>query len=833
VSSEVNELNFVANARLKDIVGRGLITNDNIALIELIKNSKDANSSKVEIIFNNADKAGEGAQVIIRDFGRGMSFNDIKEKWLNIAYSSKKNKLKEDGRAYAGNKGVGRFSCDRLGTRLDLYTIQKDTDGCQLSIDWEDYEVDDSNIQISDNKLMVYAKKKKELEKFFGTTGYTSGTVLVISNLRSKWGFDELKKLKKELEKFVINPSDELSVGDFDVYLETNYLSALDKAKIDGLVENKIFDKLNFKTTSILSCISEDGKTLKTTLAHDGNDIFTIEEINPYSKLKNIKAKIFYLNQASKVFFAKKAGYKSIDFGSIFLFLNGFRVFPYGEPDNDWLKLDKRKAQGYMRYLGTRDLVGYIVVDDHANTFSPVSAREGLVSNEAFVQLTELEKINSLNEYGFISKAFRKLEKFVVDGLNWHELIGSQKNHAFLEKAKPEEIEYKTKDNKNRSINNLILKTLSSIFNSSTKKENITDIIVSQDYLLELAKKDQEAYEKFYNDLKSKLDNNIINLPEIIKEKKDILEVIEKQKNIINQKVETNIRLSEENEELVQKVEEKTDEIKKKEIEVEIHKEVVKQKEKEVQQSKEIIKEKEKEVEVHKEIAKQKEDENLFLRVTSNQDTDALRNLLHKTSIDVNAIRNKIATYRYKKNRGNLNEVDIDNYFTSISYCAESILKVADLATAGNYRMKTGEATVEVISFIKDYIKLLEESSMFDEIKIIDKTDSKNPIIKKVIPLELFMAIDNIINNSIKAGASEIIILSELNDGKTVIKFIDNGNGLNNKADKNQIFNKGYTTTSGSGLGLYHVKDILNKLDWEVKFLENLEKGFGLGVFIK
>ncbi len=88
------EVNFIANAGIKDIVGRGLIYNDNVAIIELIKNSKDANSSKVILEFNditnkNSPLISEG-KIIIKDFGHGMTKSDIKDKWLNIAYSEKK-----------------------------------------------------------------------------------------------------------------------------------------------------------------------------------------------------------------------------------------------------------------------------------------------------------------------------------------------------------------------------------------------------------------------------------------------------------------------------------------------------------------------------------------------------------------------------------------------------------------------------------------------------------------------------------------------------------------------------------------------------------------------
>ena len=94
---------FKVNAAIKDMVGRGLIYDDNIAIIELIKNSKDAYSNKVEIEFYNQETLLPESQLIIRDYGVGMSENDIKDKWLNMAYSAKKGERNKYNEVFAGN----------------------------------------------------------------------------------------------------------------------------------------------------------------------------------------------------------------------------------------------------------------------------------------------------------------------------------------------------------------------------------------------------------------------------------------------------------------------------------------------------------------------------------------------------------------------------------------------------------------------------------------------------------------------------------------------------------------------------------------------------------
>lgn len=109
----MEQMQFKVSSALKDLVGKDLIINDNIAIFELVKNSYDAYATKVEITFCN-DK------IIIADNGKGMSFNDLKEKWLFLGYSAKKDGTEDNQqdkqksyrdnikRHYAGAKGIGR-----------------------------------------------------------------------------------------------------------------------------------------------------------------------------------------------------------------------------------------------------------------------------------------------------------------------------------------------------------------------------------------------------------------------------------------------------------------------------------------------------------------------------------------------------------------------------------------------------------------------------------------------------------------------------------------------------------------------------------------------------
>lgn len=56
-------------------------------------------------------------------------------------------------------------------------------------------------------------------------------------------------------------------------------------------------------------------------------------------------------------------GTTAVNYGSVFLFRNGFRILPYGQFGNDGWGIDQRIQQGYNRFLGSRELLGRVDVE--------------------------------------------------------------------------------------------------------------------------------------------------------------------------------------------------------------------------------------------------------------------------------------------------------------------------------------------------------------------------------------------------------------------------------------------------------------------------------------
>ena len=198
---------FRANIRLKDIIGQGLITNSNIAIIELIKNAKDADSKSVLLQFQAANTISSVSRIVIQDDGTGMSLDDLVSKWLTIAFSGKRNSRKKGEGNYAGDKGIGRFSCDRLGKKLSLYTRTSEGKLVYLLINWEEFEIDDPEKDISFVKFAPTHVSDDHFTQKTSLPRFDHGTCLVIEDLRQAWGKSEIEKLRQELERFIIDPS--------------------------------------------------------------------------------------------------------------------------------------------------------------------------------------------------------------------------------------------------------------------------------------------------------------------------------------------------------------------------------------------------------------------------------------------------------------------------------------------------------------------------------------------------------------------------------------------------------------------------------------------------
>lgn len=764
-------LHFKTNTLLKNLVGKDLINDDNIAIVELVKNAYDAGSNSVLVRFDNFSRNGKttaGSRIVIADQGCGMDLGDIEDKWLNIAYSEKKFSLQGNGSYLAGNKGVGRFSCDRLGEELDLLTRTKGGELLHMNTAWADFEVEgEKDLTIQDIDLEITDIKNEKAAELAGIDSFpANGTALVISNLRSEWDRDKLLDLKRALEKF-LNPNQLFQRNKFLITLSAPDLLPGDKEKeyteqVNVEIRNQIFEKLEFNSTYIEATISPLDNTIKTELFHDGLPVFRLVERNEtFQLLHDARIVIYYLNPYKKAYFKRQTGIRSVDFGSIFLFLNGFRVAPYGDRGDDWLGIDVRKTQGTTRYLGSRDIVGRIEIKGNEDQFKPISSREGLKKTDTFVQLKE--------ELFF--SVLRKLERFVVDGLDWDSIPNSLRSTV-------------------RSSEGLDWKETSEQYTESHERKNqrialsiMTLIGANLDRIISFWF-NPALLEEVYNTRTEEVKNLLANIENIDPEKVDtnLKRGLSRIRNLIAEKEQEAKAAKSEAAELRLQAAEQGKTIKKLKDEKETYKA-----------------------------------QTLFLQSVSTLDAKELITFHHKIVHDSSIISNYIGRSIKALQRG-ASSKEIIGYIEKAAMANNRINAVAQFATKANFRASIEKEMTDIPSFIEQYINNVARGFIASNLRVNVVNKVNEPYEIKISRIEMSILIDNIISNADKADAKQLnVAITKEGSNTLFVSFVDNGKGLSDKLENiESMFQMGVTTTPGSGLGLFHARGIVEKIGGKI-----------------
>jgi len=747
------ELQFSVSAGLKNLIGRELITDDFIAIFELVKNSFDAHATEVKIIFNDLNTNAPYIQII--DNGKGMDLNDLKNKWLFVAYSAKKDKTEDiDYRNkirskfyYAGAKGIGRFSCDKLGEKLRLLT-KKDAPNSsfeQLEVNWSLFEQAPKDQFV---KINVQHRTLKE-----SAFKYSTGTLLEISNLReeSTWNYEKIIKLKQSLSK-LINPFNDSSTKTFKIIIEANDFLERDNEvadenqKVNGLIENHLIKLLSNKTTKIVVKIEEGGKTISTEFSDNGNWLFSVRERNEsYNLLSDILIELFYLNRSAKNNFTRLMGIKSGEYGSVFLYKNGIRIYPYGEPGEDPLSLDRRQQNRLGDYIGNSELIGRIeILNENEELIETTSRGNGLLKNATYDQLQTF----------FIEKVIVKLEGFRKHIIKYGiDIDSNQGNKIGLEQ-----------------VVRLIL---------DVPKDNELVNIEFNPNLLKILGKIQE-------------DNESVKV--LIKE-------IEK------------VAIDSDNEGLLTNIKKVTNTLNDALLIADLAEGDIIKKDKEV---------------------KEQHSQNLFLRSIKSQDFEEIISFMHHTGISSSIIDNYMTgLYQEIENGVSLNTEEIKRIFRLVIFENKKILNISKFATKANFKLYTDAIEMNLDSYIREYVQNIINLTTNINFQIIFENINNSPLTFKFRPIEINILIDNLISNSKKAKASslKIVICRDVKNAYQMV-FIDNGIGIPSNL-VNKLFGLGYTTTSGSGVGLFHVKEIVERLNGSISVESEVNIGTKVIITLK
>ncbi len=335
------ELSFSVDSQLLGELGERLVTRNYVALAELIKNAYDADATEIVIKFIKAKKGPNQGEIHISDNGHGMSFQEVSDYWMRIATTSKVRApvSPKYGRRKTGNKGVGRFACRRLAKKLVMETVgttseKRGLEKTKVTFNWGDFKPGTTLTQIP----CVYTRDLL----INGKTGLS----LILTNLVERWTDSDFNLLRRHvlglsIVKGVRREGFEEDPG-FEIKLE-----APEFPSGEGILSRQLLDagwgKLEGEINNQGIC------NLKLEAKEIGLKEFGLDEA--FENLKGITFEIAWLPMQKSLLrdtrIITKTGILDLltEQGGVRVYLDGFRVYPYGDAGNDWLRIDADVAR--------------------------------------------------------------------------------------------------------------------------------------------------------------------------------------------------------------------------------------------------------------------------------------------------------------------------------------------------------------------------------------------------------------------------------------------------------------------------------------------------------
>ena len=430
---------FTVDTHLFRELGELLVGRDSTALIELIKNSYDADATEVIVHGENLDDQERG-RIVILDNGTGMTRDRFVSGFLRVASRLKDQGTRRStvyGRRYTGVKGIGRLAAHKLARRLEVASIHRGEtgDGCaeELSavLDWDAIEAYETLDEMPDDVVSLAENPVDE--------NASPGTALTLSNLRRPWSPRERARFFAEVQAFqtpdfVHEPLPAAVVsepilferpilrdiggngtsradGSFEVLLEGEFESGDEYWEvIAGMAAWVIEIRAEAEAAKVHFAIAPtrrtrnanpDARAYSTTIEHPD------PELGPYFDARILVREGHLKGKGARhrrTWVAKRSGIR--------VYLEGFRVLPYG--DDDWLSIDADYAgrarqlemlqdwpltqeledadpdEGLTRLPHVNYFGGVFLTQERAPTLRVLVNREGFVPEAAYDTLVRL-----------------------------------------------------------------------------------------------------------------------------------------------------------------------------------------------------------------------------------------------------------------------------------------------------------------------------------------------------------------------------------------------------------------------------------------------------------
>jgi signal transduction histidine kinase len=410
-------MHFKFSPNILNRLGEELIPNPDQGIIELVKNSYDADATEctVELVNTNAI----GGSIIISDNGIGMDISAISEGWLVLGRSKKAAREPTAlGRLPVGDKGLGRLAALRQGSQVTLKTRPKNEPGVEysLTINWHDFE-------------QAYVVEDISFDVIKSSTEQGEGTDIIIRDLSIKFGRREVKRLARELL---------LLADPFDNHVAFRpRLIAPEFVDLEKQVNEAYFEDAELH---LKAHMNRDGTAEASVLDWKGSLLFHADHQELSKEAyrtapAEFELWVFLLNPQN--FSAKKASFGEVRdwlavVGNVHLYHRGLRVKPYGDQGDDWLKLNYARSRTPEMHPSTSTVIGRVIINDPDDLLIQKTDRLGFIENESFLEL----------------------RRFAIDVLDWMAKVRLKETEKKREQAKQESS--RDVDNAKISLNEVI-----------------------------------------------------------------------------------------------------------------------------------------------------------------------------------------------------------------------------------------------------------------------------------------------------------------------------------------------------------------------------------------
>ena len=369
---ESGSVPFRPRARLIKLIGEELISDDVVAVAELVKNAHDADATTVTVFFRGVTRPD--GEIEVRDDGCGMDLDALLGRWMQPAASGKAvagARTTPRGRRVLGEKGVGRFAADKLARRLELVSQAAGSPHeVTVAVDWDTFADDDRMLDELEARWEVRDAPPAH------------GTRLRMLGPRSVWTGTHVSPAVTPTRPPAVPVPRPRPV------LDPHRVGRIPRV-FAGELRSDIIDKAPYRIEAVFDGV----ETVSLTTGSGTSSQRWTGQGELTCGPARIRLFACDLEGEALARIGPRAEVRAWlrEWTGVSVYRDGFRVWPYGEPHDDWLRLDQRRVNNPVCHLSNNQIVGFIDITRDGNPqLLDQTNREGLVQNPAVADLRRL-----------------------------------------------------------------------------------------------------------------------------------------------------------------------------------------------------------------------------------------------------------------------------------------------------------------------------------------------------------------------------------------------------------------------------------------------------------